>query len=166
MRPRLLVVVFLVTAAAAFGVIVLREMFGPGIALAALALVIVVGSAVFHHQVRLADEAANPPEGATSDAGAPAASASDFPRTVRRIVALPVALPFVLFAAAVVALSAIGWAVEFWRTSGGIGGVGSGSGGIGSVSAGLSEAIVETILMAVVVLAAVLAISTFSRRPR
>ena len=107
-------------------------MLGPGTALAALAILIVVASAVFHHRLRLADEAG------------------------RRIAALP----YVLFAAAVVALFAIGTVLTFWTTRA------SGSGGIGSVSAGLSEALVETMLVAVVVVTAVVVISTFGRRPR
>jgi len=107
-------------------------MLGPGTALAALAILIVVASAVFHHRLRLADEAG------------------------RRIAALP----YVLFAAAVVALFAIGAALTSWSIGA------TGSGGIGSVSAGLSEALVETMLVAVVVVTAVVVISTFGRRRR
>jgi hypothetical protein len=119
-----LVAVLFAAATAWFTVTLLHTTLGPAAALGVAALVVVGASAVFHRRLRV--------DRAYGGGDTPAR---------RRAALMPVLLLGAAFAVlyAVGAVAAIVWGISA-----------SGSGGIGSVSAGISEAIVETVLAGIV----------------
>jgi hypothetical protein len=143
MHPfRLLTITVVSTAAAAAAVVVgLADVLGAASMLTTLALVVTVASAVHHHLLFRAMDAA---------AGRPGAL-----RSYR----WAIALPYVVFIGLIFGAPPLAFFVMLMAPV-----AGSGSGGIGSVSAGVSEALVETVMALVVALPVVLILARYVRR--
>ena len=138
----LLIVTFVATAAAAAVVVGLADVLGAASMLTALALVVTVASAVHHHLLFQAMDAA---------AGQPGASLRSYRWAI--------ALPYVVFLGLIFGAPPLAFFVMLMAPV-----AGSGSGGIGSVSAGMSEALVETVMALVVALPSVLILARYGRR--
>jgi MotA/TolQ/ExbB proton channel family len=144
MHPfRLLTITVVSTAAAAAAVVVgLADVLGAASMLTTLALVVTVASAVHHHLLFRAMDAA---------AGRPGASLRSYRWAI--------ALPYVVFIGLIFGAPPLAFFVMLMAPV-----AGSGSGGIGSVSAGVSEALVETLMALVVALPVVLLLARYVRR--
>jgi hypothetical protein len=144
MHPfRLLIVTTAITAAAAAAVVGLADVLGPAVMLTVLAFVITIASAVHHHRLFLAMDAA-----------------ADVPGASQRSYLWALALPYVVSAGLIVGSAPIASVMLLMAAV-----AGTGSGGIGSVSAGLSEALVEVVLVLVVlVVPVVLLLTRYVRR--
>jgi sterol desaturase/sphingolipid hydroxylase (fatty acid hydroxylase superfamily) len=103
-------------------------------ALAVVAVAIVIGSAVYYHRIRLAMW-----RRATQQGRVPA-------QDVQPVTHRAGLLPLVVFAGVLLGLMAAGFAAMATMAP-----ASGGSGGIGSVSVGVSEALVEAVLVAIVV---------------
>jgi hypothetical protein len=143
MHPfRHLIATFVIIAAAAAALVGLADVLGAASMLSALALVVTVASAVHHHILFRAMDAA---------AGQPGASLRSFRWAI--------ALPYVVFMGLIFGMPPIAFFLMLMAPV-----AGSGSGGIGSVSVGLSEALVETVMALVVALPIVLILARYARR--
>jgi len=143
MHPfRLLIATTVVVAAATAVLVGLADVLGAASMLSALALVVTVASAVHHHILFRAMNAA-----------------AAQPGTSLRSYRWAIALPYVVSSGLIVGAPPLAFFVMMMGPV-----AGSGSGGIGSVSAGVSEALVEMVLALVVALPIVLILARYARR--